>query len=172
MFCSTENDISSLNSSELKESEWGYCAACNKEIKSYSKIFDFSYCSGSANAQYVTYINDICLLCFDCGSSLEKISLSILDQEINFNKECLSSNERYKTDCNLCGDKQDNDYYVMSLTEMQLKYSGMDECSDIYKHIYICNSCNYNLKKIFHNNKEFKINYNCNGIKFSSETPW
>lgn len=111
-------------------------------------------------------------MCFDCGSSLDKISFSILNKEINFNKQNLSNKEKYRAICNLCGNKHDNDHYVMALNEMQLAYSGMNESSEDYKCIYICNSCNYHLKNRFHNNKEFKINYNCNGIKFSSETPW
>ncbi|APJ05254.1 hypothetical protein [Silvanigrella aquatica] len=159
----------SLNKSKYN---WDNCSVCQKEIKSDSKMFDFSYCSGSASVQMVNYIDTICYLCYDCGSSLEKISFSILDKEITLNKESLVNNETYRAVCNLCGNKHDNDHFVMSLTEMQLTGSGMNESSDTYKCIYICNSCNYHLRKRFHNNKEFKIYYNCNGIKFSSETPW
>ncbi|KAB8035643.1 hypothetical protein GCL60_16985 (plasmid) [Silvanigrella paludirubra] len=172
MFCSTENDISSLNSSKLKESGWGYCAACNKEIESYSKIFDFSYCAGDKYTHEVSHIEDICFLCIDCGSNLEKISLSILEKEINFNKQSLTNKGKYKAICNLCGNKHDNEHYVLMLNEFQLTDSGMNESSYDYKCIYICNSCNYHLKNRFYNNKEFKILYNCNGRKFSTETPW
>ena len=43
-------------------------------------MFDFSYCAGDKFSKLVSYIDTICYLCIECGSSLEKISFSALEK--------------------------------------------------------------------------------------------